>query len=606
MKKVAVIPSHKISFFLQVTGFLFFSVLFYFSCKFYLERMLSAGATYYVFQIIQSGSLTSNMGRCGEYIFQLLPWLAVKMQLSLKTILISYSISFILFHYFIFLFITLVLKNNGAGIALLIASCLSYYYAFYTPNMELQECIVLGILLWAIIHPENPYPLKQKNWATIGAIATIVAMSLFHPMGIVLAAFVLGLEIVGEKRYNDDQLWMIAGIGLCWYVLMYYTLMELPNPQEVFRTFDYAKYNVSSVRHWLSTKYFDNISYLHFSYLKWVVVILFILSFRKGTFTFLFVCGYIGIVTLLFLGNFRSGASPEVFENYFTVYGFFAGIIFVFLLYQPRRKNLVLLVTIPFLFNGLYKIYNAHDLLTQKVNYINRLVEDAHKRGLKKCIVDSKCYPYDIAWDSWNMAFETLTYSSLKSPDSSVSVFVRIPGFERLCDSMQNINGTFLATRSEPTWYTTYQMPPKYFNLPPTPYSYLTNAQDVKNFNESSFASNNIKIKPQDIDVISEFNNWIITVPLQILNTGQTIPAMPRKLFPVYLTYSIYDEKGSLIQVPVKQPLEADVEANSSSIEGMIVFCPHLKGTYYIQPDIITEGIGAWNIPSQRIKLTVR
>jgi len=604
MENLIILPQRKISFFVQLTGLVFFGTLFYLSWRFYLERMLSSGGSFNVFQFMQSDSIMIPDERYGDYLSLLLPFLAFKMHATLSTILTLYSISFVLLHYLIFLFITRILKNNGAGIALMLACCVTYYYAFYMPTMELHEDMVLGVLLWAIIHPEYPYTLKQQYLATCGAILTIILMSFFHPMGIFLVGFVIGMEMLGAKRYADTQLWLITGIGICWYLVRFYVLIEQPNDQEFFRTFDQVTASFRGLRSWPSTKYFDNLTYLHFRSIKWVAIILLLASLRKGILAFLFFALYFLFVTGIFFSNFKTGAPPAVFENYYAVYGFFIGLIFVFIFYHPRRRNLVLLFSLPLLWGGVIRMYHAHDLFTSKISYLDKIVNEAHKKGETKCIIDSKCYPYDIAWDSWNTAFETLTYSSLKNKDSSVTVFIQNPEFARLCDSVQHQPNLFLGVHFLPLWYSSAQMPEGYFKLPSTGYSYLTHTQEDTAFHENIFNKNNVEITPLVLSATSRSNNLIVVIPLEINNvTGKIIPSIPRKQNPVYLSYNLYDDKDKLLKEGIKEPLETDV--GTKSIEGMIVYCPQSKGVYYVRPQLITEGLRSWNIPSQSIKISV-
>jgi len=604
MDNLIILPKRKISFFLQVTGFIFFAALFYMSWHFYLERMLSSGASFYVFQFMQTDSIVPRDGRYGDYITQFLPFLLYKMHMPLKAILIGYSVGFIILHYLVFLFITLILRHSGAGIALMLACCLSYYYAFYMPTMELHEDIVLGVLLWAIIHPEEPYTINQQYLATCGAILTIVLMSFFHPMGIFLVAFVLGMEMFGMKRFGDNQLWLITGVGLCWYILKFYMLTEQADEQELILSFDQASAHLMGFRHWASTAYFDNLTYLHFGFLKWIAIGCLLLTLRKGILTFLFLVSYILGVSLLFWGNFRVGTSPATFENYYAVYGFFLALIFVSIFYLPRRKNLVLLLSLPLLLGAVIKIYHAHDMITYKDAYLKRIVNNARSKGESKCIIDSKCYPYDIAWDSWNIAFETLTISSLNSADSSVTVFIQNPEFAVMCDTMQHKKDVFLGVHFLPIWYSSAQMPEGYFKLPAEGYSYLTHSQNDTAFHENIYSAGNVSIRPLLQSAITKSNNWLTVIPVEIVNTsGRMIPSIPGKQNGVYLSYNLYDGKGKLLQKGVKEPLETDIDAES--VEGMIVYCPHDKGVYYAQPNLITDGKRSWDIPAESVKITV-
>lgn len=605
METLVILPQRKISLFVQVTGFIFFSILFWFCWRFYLERIISFDGSFYVFQLMQSENFTSSPGRYGDYLAEILPLIAYKMDFPLHTILLVYSVSFIIIHYLVFLFVTLILKNNGAGIGIMLASCLAYYYAFYLPTMELHESIVLGILLWAIIHPEYPYANnKQRNMAAGGAFATIFTMSYFHPLGIFLVGFVIGTEIIGSKRYKDIQLWAVAVLGMGWYILKFFFLSKQSYDQEQLLPFNEMFTHLSDWKAWLSTNYLSDHTWLHFHSLKWLAILCVVLSLRKGILAFLFFVVYIVGYTFIFLANYQKGASPVAYESYYIAYGFFVGLLFVFLFYHPRRRNLVMLLALPFLYSGLTKIYQAHDIFTYRLSYLQRIIDEAHYRKEKKCIIDSKCYPDDYALAPWDIAFETLVYSSLEGHDSTVTVFIKTPGFDKLCDTVQNKHNIFLGVHFSPLWYTSDDMPEGYFKLPSTGYTYLTHSQEDTAFHESIFSVKNIKIRPLVKTIHVKRNNSHTVIPIEITNTsGKQIFAIPRSRGAIYLTYRLYNEKGKLISKLRQQPFETDIGTQSE--QGMILYYPRDKGIYQAEPDFVTEDKGYWNIPVQRVTVSV-
>lgn len=264
-----------------------------------------------------------------------------------------------------------------------------------------------------------------------------------------------------------------------------------------------------------------------------------------------------------------------------------------------------MLLAIPLLFMGLKKIYQAHDTFTYRLAYLNRIVDAAHKEGGHKYIIDSKCYPYDYAWSPWNVAFETLMYSSLEGRDSSVTVFIKTPEFNTLCDTNKDKHNILLGAQFSPLWFTSNDMPEEYMKLPSTGYHYLTHSQDDTAFHENIFNAGNVKITPlvESVNVLS--HEWHTVIPIEITNTsGKLIPAIPRSTNPVYLAYKLYDASGKVVRSDDNQPFETDI--NKESEQGLIVYYPMTKGVYYLQPDLITVGKRSWNLPVQRIKVTVK
>jgi|GEM_PF-3144762 len=606
MNDIIELQQRKISLFVQAVGFIFFGILFYISWQFYLERIIGQDSGYNLFQIMQGEKFVSELKRYGDFIPQLLPYLAYKMDFPLHSILLSYSIGFIILHYLIFLFVTLVLKNNGAGIAIMLTSCLGYYHVFYTPMLELNESLIAAVLLWAFIHPETPYySIREKNLYSLGALATIVYMSFLHPWGIAAVLFIIGIEIIGSKRYGDKHLWAILIVGVGWFYLKGAVFFKVTNDHDHIIPLAEMWRQLPNWRNWPSTHYIIDFTYLHFKTLKWFLIILVLLTIRKGWLFFFFVSASILLVTFIFLATSYKGDSPVYYENYYTYYGFFAGLLFVFLFYHPRRKNIVVFLSLPLLFMGLHRIYEARAIFTERLAYLDRIIDKAEKTKEKKCIVDERCYPFEYAMAPWNVTFETILYSSVRGLDSTVTVFIRTPDFKRICDTaaLKPRPNVLLGVHFAPTWYASNEIPEEYFKLPSTGYTFLTHSQDDTSFHENIYSAANVKIIPLNPSAESKMNTVHTVIPLIITNTsGKMIPSIPAEKNGVYLSYKLYNSNGKLVK-DERDLLETDV--NTSSVEGLPVYYPREKGVYTAVVDLVTEGKRNWNIPVQHITITV-
>jgi hypothetical protein len=605
MENLIILPQRKISRFVQIIGFIFFSVLFYISWRFYLERILSFDGAFYVFRFMESGTPFPGPGRYSDYLPEFLPFIAFKTGATLNTILILYSVSFIVLHYLIFLVTTLILKNNGAGIAIMLVSCLAYYHSFYAPLMQLNESIIAAVLVWALIHPETPnYSIREKRIYAASAVAVVVYMSFLHPLGIILLVFVFGLEMIGAKRYNDRYLWVISIIGVGWLLLKSNVFFKQQYDQDQVISLHAMIANLKDWQTWPSTHYVSEYVSLHFRSLKWLAIICLFFSLRKGLLLFLFLLLYIAGFTFILLANYQKGTSPITYESYCVIYGFFVGLTFIFLFYHPERKNFILLLTIPLLWTSVKKIYTAHNIYSDRLSYVGRTVKSAHDKGIQKCIIDSKCYPYDYAFTPWNFAFETLLYSSLPGTDSSVTIFIKEPRFNKVCDSAQNLKNVLFGVQFSPLWFTSNDMPDNYFRLPSSGYKYLTHSQDDSSFHEDIFSGQNIKIVPLKQNIHIYVNDDVASIPLEVINTsGHIIPAIPRAKNPILVSYKFLDDRGKILFSGGTSVLETD--AGSKSSLGMSFYIPRLKGTYFIRPDIITEGVRWWNIPVEPVKVII-
>lgn len=604
--KYVITPARRLwSLSIQLTGLLFFGTLYYLCKRYALERVLSFDGAFYMFQMMESGKPFTGLGRYADYLPELLPLMAFKLGWSLRSIIVAYSVSFMIVHYIFFLIATLVLRNNGAGIAMMLASCLSYYHSFYMPTVGLGEAVIAAILLWALIHPESPTVSRgQKIRYTIGAFLVIVYISFTHPLGIIAVLFVIGLEMTGGRRYKDYLLWAILIAGVGWMLLKSNVLFRHQYDQDQIIPLHEMFSNLSGWKDWPSTEFLKGFTWAHFRSVKWLALICLILSFRKGIILPLFLFLSFAGFTFLLLSNYRHGASFLLYESYYIIYGFLVGLTFVYLFYHPAWRNMTLLLALPFLYLSVKKINQAHTQFTDRLGYIERIVHAAQHEGGKKYIVDSRCCPADYVLATWDFGFETLFYSSLYSPDSTITAFIKTPAMAQVCDTTRNRNNLLLGVYFSPLWFTSNDMPARYFKLPATGYADLTHSQEDTSVHEEIYSAKNIQIAPRIQSLHVNMKDWTAVIPLEITNnSGRVIPAIPQSKNPVLVGIKLTDEHGATIIDEVSNPLETDIKNRSEC--GVTFYIPKISGTFYAQPDIITKGIRKWNIPSQPVKIVI-
>ena len=94
----------------SLIGNIAFLVLAIMAIVFWRERTIMLDASFQSFDVINKGKLAIQVQRFGAAFVQMFPLLTSKLGLPLKAILISYSLSFIIFHYLMFLICNYILK----------------------------------------------------------------------------------------------------------------------------------------------------------------------------------------------------------------------------------------------------------------------------------------------------------------------------------------------------------------------------------------------------------------------------------------------------------------------------------------------------------------
>lgn len=92
-----------------------FIFLFIYAFYFYLER-LNCDTSFFTFKILNFEKFNIEAGRYATFITQIIPLILIKLHAGLKTILIGYSVSFVIINYLFFLTILYAFKSIKAAL----------------------------------------------------------------------------------------------------------------------------------------------------------------------------------------------------------------------------------------------------------------------------------------------------------------------------------------------------------------------------------------------------------------------------------------------------------------------------------------------------------
>ncbi len=159
-------------------------------CYFYLERTTFLDNPFSVYKLIQEKALHVSANRWPAAIIKILPLLAIKAQLSLKTILLCFSFSYFLFHLSFFLLIRYRLKDKIYSWLLIATLLLPVAHSFYWNNSEL----ILGLSMlcyWLAL-------LRAERY--LGSIVVGLVMAWLHPLLILLVVYSIVLLLIENKK----------------------------------------------------------------------------------------------------------------------------------------------------------------------------------------------------------------------------------------------------------------------------------------------------------------------------------------------------------------------------------------------------------------------
>ena len=559
---------------------------------------MSFDPAFYTFKLTYYKTFNIELQRWGSVFSQLIPLWILKHGGGLQKFMQAYSVSFILDVLIVFLIIVFAFGNYRAALALLLGLCIGFRDVFYYPTTELYEGLAVSFILLSFISADvsSLQRIKKLMWITASCLLVILIL-FYHPITIFVIVFFLLHEMAFRKNYKSFFLWFVLSFTVLWFFIRLkvigvtgYEEGKIPSLQTFFAQFP-------NLFHLPGTKYFVRFFSAEF---KTMIIIyaltLLMTAGRKEWKAFLILLFYPFIFIVIILITDYRGNSPVMYQSYYTIIGLFVSVSFVSCIYQRWNKQFMEIIIFLLIVINLKGIYDSHYFLTKRVQYLGRLASYGMKFEKRKFLIDAKNFPWEYGIGTWSMPFETLLYSALAHPDSSVTFYVT----EDLnkFDSLINKENVFLGPEWDINCFNTRDMNHDYFHLPSTGYEKLNSSQGDTAFHESDFSNKNVLLEISDEKFYSDANK-IVVVPVKIINlSGKKIPATRNDPPSVFMSYHIYDKHGKRIGIDGGVTF-FDVDIMDSFVQGLIVDVPEKKGEYIIEADIQTANVRWWNINSR-------
>ncbi len=594
---------------LDVFANVFFFLLFVLASYFYKERMLCYDPAFFSFNIIHDLDFYPVLGRWGSVFSQILPVIFANYGADVKTILWSYSVSFILLYYLFYLIIRYVYKDNRAVMVLLLALCLTFRSTFYYATAELYQALAISVIFgcsygrWL----KQQKLLASQFWVSV---ALVIGVSFYHQASVFPILFFIGWFWLENGLQHYKKPTLMLGLTLLWFVVRIKLLTV--STYEQGKLLGSSEYIAMLKNIWdlPSTEYLFgylvNDQFVPGFVLKELVLPVFLLAvvvtamlakraYWLAGFTALFTLGF-ALVVVLTLGT---GESAIMYENYMSLYGLFIGLPLVFMMLKTTSKKLVLAVVALLCITSLVNIKSKGGLFTQRVQYVTNMVEYGKQFKQDKFILYPSNVPEELVGATWSFPFETLLASALDGPAHSESFFMDYQG--NLDPVLQKRSSNFLGPAWEPYWFTTSSFDVAHFHLDHYPYREVNTSQDSMRNYETDFSPENVKLHILDhhIDRRTSFVNVLIQN-----HSNHPMLSKPGEDIKVNLSYHTYDADNKLIAWDNKRAtLHADIPAGKQLTQTVVLGAlpDHVAR---IDIDLVTEGVRWWGLKAKGINVT--
>lgn len=552
----------------------------------YKERIF-ADSGFYVSQFINNRFFWIECQRIVLAISQVLPLTAVWLGIEIRYVLILYSLSHVLFFYFLFIFVYYGLRDRRSGLLIILFQTVGIMYSFFTPMFELYYGAPLLITFYAIWKLNIRAPLMTLLLVFLEAL-----ILLSHPLAFLLFPFLLLYDFSRKRqRHWTIYLWMAITM-VAVIVLKAYTMCPYETGKLSWQ-FDFA--SNTQYRQLLEPGFYlvlGSFFIKHYAeVLVALIIVLVMLGKRKEWFRFLLVAGTFGLYLVLVCSVYTLDHSRYMEQVMFP----FVPIVFIPLIYgfpkepRPGLQNISILLISGLIAYRLLMIYSGSEIFVARTQQMENLIESARQKGGSKFIASESNIDKGYTQFNWSYPLETMLLSSMDGCDLTVTI---IPSEDYYFEGNDQKTGPqeFLFRKWEikdHSW-----LNHDYFHLDPGPYRMLC---DTAVNRDLALVSRNVRMDIQARSFYKALDT--VWVQVRITNRGPE-PLRAGKGDKIFLSYFWMKGNDYLDWNGILTPLETDVVRSLS--QDVRIAIPKTTGRLRLKVDIVTNermwfGINAYD-----------
>ncbi len=422
-------------------GHITFGILAVLALVFWRERTIILDASFQSFDIINKGKLAIQVQRFGAAFVQSFPLVTSKLGLSLTTVLMSYSLSFVLFHWLAFFICDKIWEVKTLALGIVLWYMLMTAHTFYWAQNEVIQGISLTFVYFALLMNRGEFT-KLRWWEYPLSIGLVFTLVYFHPLIIFPFCFLLGYFFIDkisplskfQKSGNNSAQNLSFGL-LSWAALSF----VIANYSKFYIT-GVSPYDKGSSERFSNhiTRHLDELVIGPSQRLFWghcfddfALVLPFLIgiigfyiwkkAFLKLAF---FVVSTLGFIFIIATSYFDS-KDWFYLESQYLPLAVMLAVPFIFDV-LPSIKNAkwaVGLLAFILIFKVLY-IFNTHKIYTHRLDYLTQLLDKTRRFEGTKFFTDNDDIDEKTLLMYWGSAYETLYISATQSPDSTRSLYI--------------------------------------------------------------------------------------------------------------------------------------------------------------------------------------
>lgn len=386
------------------------------------ERVIYVDSAYYAFNLYNEGMPVAEHNRYALYIYQLLPWLMMKLGFSVAMVLRMYSLSHVLVHLIAFV-ILLRLKQPKMALLLLIMQVVGYRECFFLTVNETALAISSTLLFAAYIEHFEHHKSSLTKRVLIYLILLLIAL-FSHPMAMILLPFVLGYHLVRYRFAKEKIRSLIPPVLVLSVVFLFRKLVSKESGYEddLFAQLNHTAQILGNLKDIYSFKFFTGEfkpeAYFFQVYFMPVLatLLVIVLYLRKRQYLQLFYYLLSSLAFwLLIIILFNRGDGNIFMEKNFTPWILVSFYPLKDLLEQDTEKLpwATYFATLFIIVFSLYGVSRVTPMYQKRLYLMDRLICEKNE-GHSKLLIQDSTVNHDEWLGIWALPYETILLSAVK------------------------------------------------------------------------------------------------------------------------------------------------------------------------------------------------
>lgn len=406
-------------------GHLLFLGLFILSIVHWKERVIHVDSAYQIFKWVQESGLEVEAHRYSAIVPQIMVKLARALDIGLSGLLVIASVAHVLVPWGIYALAAHAWRSPWVAAASALAAVLCTRLAFYGIVLEANYLLSYPFLLAAAL--QGPMLRRRDRSGLIIAVLTLFVVLLVHPMGIVLALYVLAFFFAVEPRVRGPVVVLLL-LTIVWAVLGRLILPPTGYESELYANAwngllgNAPLSDMASVDFLLGHSWQDTTHYLA----TWILFLaaLALLAVQRAWTALALLFFSVPAFLALNVVTFQEGESAVMMEKNFLP---LATLIALPLFWAASRLRvqgqlMILGVFLAVAFIQFRGISFASRPAIQRYHVLEELVGEARGAEKRKVAVPIAVLDQNGPGVTWALPFESLLLSSFEGPEASITL----------------------------------------------------------------------------------------------------------------------------------------------------------------------------------------